>query len=421
MSVECAVVLNDFCHVQGGASRVAVDEAVALRAAGLDVTFLGAVGPICDELRDAGVRTVCLNQTELANASRQPLAVVQALWNGAAARAMRAVQSGLDPRRTIVHLHGYTKALTTAPVLAAHRAGFPTVCTLHDFFAACPNGAFYDYRREQPCQLHALSGACLRAACDKRHPTHKAFRVARGLAQKYLARFPAVVRDYIALSEQSAARLRPYLPDDARFHPLSDVIDVPPAPPADPGAHDAMVVVGRLDAEKGVSLALEAGHRAGARMLFVGDGPLRAQVEAANVPVTGWLPAVGVRQALERARCLVFPSVWYETFGLVVTEAAARGVPAIVSDISAPAERIVDGLTGWIFPSGDVEALAGCMRVAGDPGTARAAGAAAYDRYWAAPSDPAHHVTALTAIYEAVVARHARSRVAAEPQPTRAA
>ena len=48
MPVASAVVLNDFCHVQGGASRVAIDEAVALHAAGMEVTFLGAVGPVCD-------------------------------------------------------------------------------------------------------------------------------------------------------------------------------------------------------------------------------------------------------------------------------------------------------------------------------------------------------------------------------------
>ena len=38
------LVLNDFCHVQGGASKVAVDEAVALAQAGARVTFVGAVG-----------------------------------------------------------------------------------------------------------------------------------------------------------------------------------------------------------------------------------------------------------------------------------------------------------------------------------------------------------------------------------------
>src|SRR5580692_9055358 len=115
MAVESVLLLNDFCHVQGGASRVAIDEAVALRALGLDVTFLGATGPICEALQDAGVRTVCLNQPELAQVSRHPLVAVQTLWNYPAWRATRSLLRGLDPRRTVVHLHGYTKALTTTP------------------------------------------------------------------------------------------------------------------------------------------------------------------------------------------------------------------------------------------------------------------------------------------------------------------
>src|SRR6185437_4397197 len=50
------VVLNDFCYVQGGASKVAIDEAVALARAGIEVIFFGAVGTPAAELRDAPLR-----------------------------------------------------------------------------------------------------------------------------------------------------------------------------------------------------------------------------------------------------------------------------------------------------------------------------------------------------------------------------
>ena len=105
----------------------------------------------------------------------------------------------------MLHLHGYTKALTTTPALAAHRAGFTVVCTLHDFFSACPNGAFFDYRRERPCTLRAMSTACVSRNCDKRHPAHKAYRVLRGVAQRDVARFPRTVRDYITVAAVVAA------------------------------------------------------------------------------------------------------------------------------------------------------------------------------------------------------------------------
>jgi glycosyltransferase involved in cell wall biosynthesis len=404
MRVQSVVVLNDFCHVQGGASRVAIDEAVALRARGLEVTFLGAVGPVCEELADHRIRTLCLDQPELAQFRNHPLVALQALWNAAAYRATRSLLSGLDPRRTVVHLHGYTKALTATPALAAHRAGFATVCTLHDFYAACPNGAFYDYRRQEPCQRRALSAACALATCDKRHAMHKAYRVARGVAQRHLARFPASARDFICLSRHSEALLRAYLPADARFHPLANIIDVVKSPPVEVAANHALAFVGRLDSEKGADLAAAAARRCGASIIFVGDGPQRAAIESAGLRVTGWLSSRAVLGELERARCLVFPSRWYEAYGLVVAEAAARGVPAIVSDVSAPAERVINGTTGWVFRSNDEESLVGCMRLAADDALVSAAGAAAFRHYWAHPADPARHASGLAAIYEAVMA-----------------
>lgn len=400
---HAAIVLNDFCYVQGGASKVAIDEAIALQSAGLDVTFLGAVGEPCEALRQAGVRVISLRQTELLNAPSDPTAALRTLWNARAYSAMGGMLRGRDPAGTIVHLHGYTKALTTSPIQAAHRAGFRTVCTLHDFFAACPNGAFYDYRHHSPCTLKPLSWSCLTTQCDKRHPAHKAYRVLRVLAQRQLAQFPARVSHFITLSRRSAEILRPYLPTEAVLHPLSNIIDVPNEPPVEVAANQDFLVLGRLDAEKGVDLAAAAAREAGVAILFAGDGPLRSQLQSSGVRVTGWLDSSQVWNVLGRARCLVFPSRWYEAFGLVVAEAAARGVPAIVSDISAAAERVEHGVTGWIVPSGDISALARAIGVARDDETIRRAGYAAYQRFWSAPSDRNGHVQALLRIYDTIL------------------
>jgi len=404
-SVDSALVLNDFCYVQGGASKVAIDEAIALREAGMDVTFLGAVGAPCEALRDAGVHVLSLNQAELLQVWRHPSAAMRAAWNNAAFTAARAVLAERDPARTIVHLHGYTKALSASPALAARLAGFATLCTLHDFYAACPNGALYDYRREQPCERRALSVSCMTTNCDKRHPLHKSYRVVRGLVQRHFALFPASVRDFITLSQRSAALLQPYLGPGAELYPLANIIDVAYAAPVDVAANTHLLALGRLEAEKGVMLAAEAAQRAEMPIMFAGEGPLRAAAEARGATVTGWLDGAGVWQALGYARCLVFPSRWYETFGLVVEEAAARGIPAIVSDISAAAERVEDGVTGWIFRSGDVQDLMRCMALTKDAGRVAAAGSAAYANFWADPPDRQRHVQALLGIYERVLAR----------------
>lgn len=399
------VVLNDFCHVQGGASKVAIDEAIGLAKSGARVIFVGAVGPICDELREAPLTVECLDQAQLLDAGKKPSVVLQGLWNAKAANRVRRILSGLSPERTVVHLHGYTKALTTSPVRTAKSLGFKVVCTLHDFFAACPNGAFFDYGRATPCPRKALSLGCVAARCDKRHYAHKLFRVVRGYLQRAMGQFPTAVENYISLSERSASILAPYLPKRARMFKLPNVIGVAERPPVAVEKNDRILYVGRLDEEKGVRLLARAAATLGLPVTFVGDGPLRAEIEGLpGVTITGWLRPDEVQAQLDSARCLVFPSLWYETYGLTVAEAAARGVPAIVSDVSAAAERIEDNVTGWRFKSGDEADLIRCLRLTADDAAIGMAGAEAYHRYWSDAQTLDSHATGLLKIYRATLA-----------------
>ena len=72
---------------------------------------------------------------------------------------------------------------------------------------------------------------------------------------------------------------------------------------------------------------------------------------------TGWLRPEESRAWLRKTRALLFPPLWYETLGLVVVEAAAAGVPAIVSDRCAAAEFLSDGERGLHFSHGSIESL----------------------------------------------------------------
>ena len=406
--ISTAVVLNDYCHVQGGASRVAVDEAVALAARGLRVIFLGASGPVCDQLKNAPVEVVCLEQPELLEVGKNPGVIVQGLYNRQAKRRMEEILRGCDPARTVVHLHGYTKALTTSPVRAAADMGFAVVCTLHDFYTACPNGAFFDFQKRAVCPKRGLSADCIATHCDKRRYAHKLFRVARGAAQRALGHLPQAVKHYITLSDNSVRILRPYLPPEAQFYPLENISEVEKAPPVDVAGKKAIVAVGRLDIEKGVEDLLAAARQTGVPLVFVGDGPLRPLADAApDCRVTGWVTPRQVMAELEEARCLVFSSLWYETYGLVVAEAAARGIPAIVSTVSAASERVRDGVEGWHVRAGDAGDLARCLMLTRDDAAVRAAGLAAYARFWANPPTRERHVDGLLAVYERILARGA--------------
>jgi glycosyltransferase involved in cell wall biosynthesis len=122
--------------------------------------------------------------------------------------------------------------------------------------------------------------------------------------------------------------------------------------------------------------------------LLVGDGELRALCEAfareRNFPVTfaGFLNQTELPRAYVTADCLVLPSDYGETWGLVVNEAMACGLPAIVSDrVGCGPDLITEGQTGSMFPFGDREALAKCLtELASAPGLVGEMGQASRQR-----------------------------------------
>ena len=105
-------------------------------------------------------------------------------------------------------------------------------------------------------------------------------------------------------------------------------------------------------------------------LLFAGDGELAtilreelARAPAVPASFTGFLNQTGIPAAFVAADCLVLPSDYGETWGLVVNEALAAGRPVIVSDHCGCAEDLAAPLgAAHVFPCGDTAALADCLR-----------------------------------------------------------
>lgn len=137
----------------------------------------------------------------------------------------------------------------------------------------------------------------------------------------------------------------------------------------DPGKEDEKeefaLFVGRLSVEKGVDTLLLAWQHLNKQipLKIVGEGPLQNQIIEASLkfPWIEWLgpqPLSDVYTLMGKAKVLVVPSKWYETFGRVVIEAFARGTPVIASKIGAIAEIVEHGRTGLHFSPGDYTDLA---------------------------------------------------------------
>jgi glycosyltransferase involved in cell wall biosynthesis len=142
-----------------------------------------------------------------------------------------------------------------------------------------------------------------------------------------------------------------------------------------------------IEALRLLKLGLPPGS-APVHLLIVGSGPLQEvcenQVHGSGLPVSfaGFLNQSEITTAYVASDCLVLPSDHGETWGLVVNEAMACGLPAVVSDqVGCHEDLIIEGVTGLNYPCGDIHALAVCLqRMAKDPQSSQRMGEAARDR-----------------------------------------
>jgi phosphatidylinositol alpha-mannosyltransferase len=197
----------------------------------------------------------------------------------------------------------------------------------------------------------------------------------------------------VAVSERAAAFERSRIGGAFEIIPNGvDTIAFARATPADLGAGTKLLFVGRLDERKGFAVAVEAFRRLAATrenllLVVAGDGPQR--------DVVGRLPA-GHRERVRMlgrvahtelpavaAACDLYlgPAIGGESFGVVLVEAMAAGLPVIASDIPGYDEVVRQGIDGLLVAPRDPAALAvAADRVLGDPALAERLVTAGRDR-----------------------------------------
>ncbi|MBI4000827.1 MAG: glycosyltransferase family 4 protein, partial [Nitrospira defluvii] len=309
------VILSDFSYVNGGSAAVALASAEGLARRGHFVTLLSAVGSTSRPCQTERLRVVSTNQQEILKEPSRLRAVAQGIWNIPAARTLRPLLRELDPARTVIHVHSWTQALSSSVIRTALDERFQVVCTLHDYFAVCPNGTLFDHQKKQICHLPPMSVSCMACHCDKRSYMHKLWRVARQAVQSRMGGMPIRIRHFIVVSEFSRSVMAPYLPQSAEIHRVPNPIQVTPGPPTPVARNSAFVMIGNISEGKGTHLFAKAARALGCEALFVGDGSGVADVVKLypGSRITGWVSRERVTEYLRTARVLVFPSLWYET------------------------------------------------------------------------------------------------------------
>ncbi|HEX8837940.1 MAG TPA: glycosyltransferase family 4 protein [Candidatus Acidoferrum sp.] len=279
-----------------------------------------------------------------------------------------------------------------APVCLARLARKPYVIEHHGYQATCPNGLLFHHPGRNVCRGHFEAGNFLECLnCNTK--TQRSFGSLRLLATAFLRRAGSrSATTNIAPSHHVANRQG--LPRTAViFHGVADPFAGAEEKKETPTLENGVFAyVGRLVAEKGVSVLLEAVRQLRAegrsvKALIIGDGPERGPLEKlitashleSCVRITGFLSGVDLQRELGDVRTIVIPTIMEETAGLAALEQMARERTVIASSVGGLKE-IVEG-AGLTFPPGDSCALAETMkRILDEPGLASSLGALARQR-----------------------------------------
>jgi glycosyltransferase involved in cell wall biosynthesis len=182
-----------------------------------------------------------------------------------------------------------------------------------------------------------------------------------------------------------------------------------------------VLFVGRLVEVKGCEFALRAfGELAqavpGARLVIIGDGPLRPELESqseafrSRCTFLGSQPRSMVREWMNRARVLCAPSGRNEAgnaegFGMVFAEAQGMGLPVVSFASGGIPEAVADGETGFLAPEGKWQELVQPLRRLLEEDDLWNRFSEAGERRVAAEFDLANQTTRLESIYDSVIAR----------------
>jgi len=347
------VVVNDFDYIQGGASKVAIQTANVLAESkyDLNVYFFSAVHDDKSNLNEKVIQ-VCSNQKEALKEKNKIKGFFNGLYNFKSKKKFKELLKTLDNDETIIHVHGWTKALSSSVFDIAFKMNFKVVLTMHDYFTACPNGGYFNYKKNEICHLKPLSWKCIKCNCDSRNYFFKLYRILRQFIQNKIVKLNDKLTDVISISDFSEKILKETLNPKTKIHKVYNPIQRYDDKTINILNNKNYLYVGRITKEKGVDLFCEAITQLDLPGIVVGDGPQFDNLSSkySNINFVGWKNSEDVREFMKKSRCLVMPSRWYECAPLTNLEALEIGIPSLVSDCCAASDvSRIDLNTGNTF------------------------------------------------------------------------
>lgn len=381
------LVLHNRYNLRGGEESVFEAECGLLERNGVEVRRL--------EFTNAGFAT----------GWRRILAPLVSVFNPVSFLKVKRVLREFHP--DILHIHNLFSNATPAVIWAAKSERVPVVMTLHNFRLLCPSATLLHEGRIFESSLKAFFPWKAVLMGVYRGSRVQTFALGANLVLHRLVGTWSRVDRFIVLSrfaqEKFTSSRLGFL--GSRFMVKPNFVAAGPMP--DSSAGERFLFVGRLSPEKGVHVLLEAIKGTAIPLDIVGDGPLRGEVESAtadnpNLRYLGPRSRDEVDAAMQNAKALLFPSIWYEGMPMVILESFSMGIPVIASRLGTMGELIQDGVNGLLFEPGNPNSLRAVVERLRDDPKARQNMSAGARSSWETHYAPETNFVLLREIYEGV-------------------
>ena len=280
-----------------------------------------------------------------------------------------------EQKPALIHIHHLYGWGTFRPLEIAGRLGIPVLYSLHDFHLMCP-----DYNQIgqdlEPCgkSIVEISDSC--AECLKprmfiqssdKEGIKSYIAARRQTIRSQLHAVSAFISPSEYLKKRFGRAFGPQIENKTAVIPhavyLSDTVKRNRFKKEK--LHCAML--GGFKFLKGIEVLIKAASQLDHRVQFhiygmPGDSFELAQELPENCKYLGGYAAEDVSNILNGNDLVIIPSLFEETFSLVLSEAWANGLPVVASRRGALADRVIPGKNGWLFEPGDADELAGILR-----------------------------------------------------------
>lgn len=351
------LMVNKFLYPNGGSETYMFKLGAYLKSIGHEVEYFGMEHEGRCVSNSLGLYTETMDFHNSSTFKKIKLSL-KTIYSKEAKDKMLAVLENFKP--DVVHLNNFNFQLTPSIIYAVkeydkkYNKKIKLIYTAHDFQLICPNHMMMDIHTNTPCEK--CIGSNFKNCTINKCIHNSTLKSLLGTLEAEIYNKNGIysrIDNIVCCSEFMKNKLdtNPVFKNKTVvLHNFIDKIE-----PKKSEKEDYVLYFGRFAEEKGIETLIGAKNT---NFICAGSGPIEDKVNNANnLENIGFKTGNELEELIRKAKCTVYPSIWYENCPFSIMESIMYQTPVIASNIGGIPELIDNGKTGYLIPPNDSLAL----------------------------------------------------------------